>query len=120
MKLGIHAYAWTNHWDNSELPLFQRAASLGLDLLEVPLMAIEDVDPRAIRAAAADAGIGVVASTVLADRTDITSADPDVQRAGRSYLMRCVDTVHDMGADLLSGVIYARAWEASEPTSRTR
>ncbi|HWE63312.1 MAG TPA: sugar phosphate isomerase/epimerase family protein [Chloroflexota bacterium] len=106
MKLGIHAYAWTNHWDNSQLPLFQRAASLGLDLLEVPLMAIDDVDPPAIRAAAAEAGIGVVASTVLDARTDITAEEPAVREAGVAYLKRCVDAVHGMGADLLSGVIY--------------
>jgi D-psicose/D-tagatose/L-ribulose 3-epimerase len=106
MKLGIHAYAWTNHWDNSQLPLFDRAANLGLDLLEVPLMALPDVDPPAIRAAAASAGIGVVTSTVLDRQTDITADDPRVRAGGVAYLKGCVDAAHGMGADSVSGVIY--------------
>ena len=116
MKLGIHAYAWTNHWDSSQLPLFDRAARMGLDLLEVPLMAIDDVDPAAIRAAAAAAGIGVVTSTVLDQRTDVTSSSSDVREAGVTYLKRCVDAVHGMGADLLSGVIYV--WHGKRPDQR--
>jgi D-psicose/D-tagatose/L-ribulose 3-epimerase len=106
VKLGIHAYAWTNHWDNSQLPLFERAASLGLDLLEVPLMAIEDVDPAAIREAASQAGIRVVTSTALSSATDITSADNAVRSAGITYLKRSIDAASEMGADLVSGVIY--------------
>ena len=106
MKLGIHAYAWTNHWDNSQLGLFDRAASLGLDLLEVPLMSIDDVDPTAIRNAAKNAGIRVVTSTTLSSATDICSQDPSVRAAGLTYLKRCVDAASEMGADLVSGVIY--------------
>ncbi len=106
MKLGIHAYAWTNHWDNSQLPLFERAASFGLDLLEVPLMAIDDIDPAAIRDAARMAGIRVVTSTTLSRATDITSDDPAVRKAGVTYLRRCIDAASAMGADLVSGVIY--------------
>jgi D-psicose/D-tagatose/L-ribulose 3-epimerase len=106
VKLGIHAYAWTNHWDNSQLPLFERAASFGLDLLEVPLMAIDDVDPIAIRDAARKAGVRVVTSTTLSHATDTTSADKAVHEAGIAYLKRCIDAASAMGADLVSGVIY--------------
>jgi D-psicose/D-tagatose/L-ribulose 3-epimerase len=106
MKLGIHAYAWTNHWDNSQLPLFERAATLGLDFLEVPLMALADIDAPAIGARARAAGLGVVTSTALSRHTDITSDDPRTREAGVAYLKRCVDATEAMGADQLSGVIY--------------
>src|SRR5258708_5078206 len=90
MKLGIHAFAWTNHWDKSQLPLFDRAKVLGLDFLEVPLLALDDVDPVAIRASARDAGMGVVTSTTLSHLADITSDDAEVREAGVAYLKRCV------------------------------
>jgi D-psicose/D-tagatose/L-ribulose 3-epimerase len=106
MKLGIHAYAWTNHWDNSRLALFERAASFGLDFLEVPLMALDDVDPKAIRAAARDAGIGVLNSTTLGQAADITADDPAVREAGVIYLKRCVDAAQTMGSPMVTGVIY--------------
>lgn len=106
MKLGIHAYAWTNHWDNNQLPLFERAAALGLDFLEIPLMAIDDVDAPAIGERARATGLGVVTSTALSGRTDITADDRRTREAGVTYLKRCVDATHGMGADQLSGVIY--------------
>ncbi len=106
MQLGIHAMAWTPHWSNDSLPLIDRVASLGLDFIEIPLMGIDDVDPRAIRSRLAGAGIGVVTSTVLSDATDITSPDQDVQQEGVAYLQRCIDVTADMGAPQFSGVIY--------------
>ena len=106
MKLGIHAYAWTNHWDNSQLPLFERAATLGLDFLEVPLMALADINAPAIGARARATGLDVVTSTALSRHTDITSDDSRTREDGVAYLKRCVDATAAMGADQLSGVIY--------------
>lgn len=106
MQLGIHAMAWTPHWSNESLPLIQRVASLGLDFIEIPLMGIEDIDPPAIRRGVADAGIGVVTSSVLSDATDISSPDAAVREAGIAYLQRCVDATAEMGAPQFSGVIY--------------
>jgi D-psicose/D-tagatose/L-ribulose 3-epimerase len=106
MQLGIHAMAWTPHWSNDSLPLIQRVASLGLDFIEIPLMGIDDVDPVAIRRSVAEAGIGVVTSSVLSDATDITSDDADVRQAGIAYLQRCIDVAAEMGAPQFTGVIY--------------
>ncbi len=106
MKLGIHAMAWTPHWSNESLPLVERVAALGLDFIEIPLMGIDDVDPRAIRPRLAAAGMGAVTSTVLQDATDITSPDPAVRAAGVAYLRRCVDVTAAIGAPQFSGVIY--------------
>lgn len=106
MKLGIHAMAWTPHWSDESLPLIDRVAELGLDLIEIPLMDVEDVHPAPIRARLDAAGIDVVTSTVLSASTDITSADPEVRAAGLAYLRRCVDVTAEMGAPQFSGVIY--------------
>jgi D-psicose/D-tagatose/L-ribulose 3-epimerase len=107
VKLGIHAMAWAPHWSDDSLPLVDRVAELGLDFIEIPLMGIDDVHPRPLRARLDAAGIDVVTSTVLAESTDITSSDPDTRAAGVAYLRRCVDVTAELGARQFSGVIYA-------------
>ena len=106
MKLGIHAMAWTAHWSDASLPLIDRVARLGLDFIEIPLMDVDDVHPAPIRRRLDTVGIDVVTSTVLGERTDITSSDPDVRAAGVAYLRRCVDVTAELGASQFSGVIY--------------
>jgi len=107
MRLGIHAMAWTNHWSNDSLGLIDRAKGLGLDFLEIPLMAIDDIDPPAIHARIEAANFDVVTSTVLSPSTDLTADDPATRAAGLTYLLRCVDATAAMGAHQLSGVIYS-------------
>jgi D-psicose/D-tagatose/L-ribulose 3-epimerase len=106
MRLGIHAMAWEPHWSNASLPLIDRVAQLGLDFIEIPLMGIDDVDPRAIRPRLAEVGIGAVTSTVLTEATDISSSDPAARAAGVDYLRRCIEVTAEMGAPQFSGVIY--------------
>jgi D-psicose/D-tagatose/L-ribulose 3-epimerase len=107
MKLGIHAMAWTNHWSNASLDLIDRAQQLGLDFIEIPLMAIDDIDPPAIKARITSRGFDLVTSTVLTAATDLTADDPETRRAGADHLVRCVEATAAMGARQFSGVIYA-------------
>jgi len=107
MKLGIHAMAWTNHWTNESLGLIDQAQRLGLDFIEIPLMALEDIDALAIHDRVAGLGFDVVTSTVLSAATDLAADDPDVRAAGKDLLFRCVEATAAMGARQLSGVIYS-------------
>lgn len=106
MKLGIHAMAWTAHWNDESLRLIDRVAELGLDFIEIPLMDVDDVHPAPIRKRLDAAGIDVVTSTVLGAATDITSDDAEVRAAGVDYLRRCIGVTAELGASQLSGVIY--------------
>jgi len=107
MRYAVHAYAWTSSWSNADLGLLGRAAGLGLDALEIPLMELDAVEPQAIRVAAEEAGIELVTSTVLTEATDPTSDDEGVREAAIAHLCRCVDAAAAMGAPVLGGVIYA-------------
>ena len=107
LKYAVHAYAWTTHWSNETLPILDRARKLGFDVLEIPLMEPDDVDPAAIAARAADVGIRVCCSTACSAENDITSDDPAVRTAGLAYLNRCVELTAAMGARVLTGVLYS-------------
>jgi len=114
MKIGVHAYAWTSEWNNQCLGLIGRAANLGLDLIEIPLMRIDLCDPEAIKAECERAGIDVCTSTVLNEKTDLTSEDTGIRKNGVAYLKACVKATADMGGRCLSGVIYSEIGKKSD------
>ena len=107
MRYAVHAYAWTSSWSNDDLPIIDRAAKLGLDAVEIPLMELEAVDPAAIRARADAAGMALLTSVVCPDDADPSSEDAAVRAAGLEFLKRCVDATADMGAAVFTGVTYS-------------
>lgn len=108
MKLGIHAYAWTSEWNNDQLDLIDRAKSLGMDFIELPLMVLEKFDTKAIAERIRELDFDSCTSTVLLNDTDITSEDPEIRKKGVNYLKDCVKATHDIGAVNFSGVIYSQ------------
>jgi D-psicose/D-tagatose/L-ribulose 3-epimerase len=103
----VHAYAWTSHWTDDDLPLIDRARDLGLDAVEIPLMDLPDVHPAAIREHADALGMRLITSTVCGPGTDPCSPDAGVRAAARDYLCACVDATAEMGATVLGGVLYS-------------
>ena len=114
MKLGVHAYAWTSEWNNSQLGLIGRCARLGLDLIEIPLMRLDLCDPAAIKAECERNDLAVCTSTVLNAQTDLTGDSESVRQAGIEYLKACVKTTADMGGSTFSGVIYSEIGKKSD------
>ena len=114
MQLGIHAYAWCSEWSNKTLDILDTARKEDLDFLEIPLMKLEDFDPKAVLARKNAVGIDVVTSNViLSDAHDITSTDPACRKGGIEYLRRCVDATAAVESDSFSGVIYSQYCKAS-------
>jgi D-psicose/D-tagatose/L-ribulose 3-epimerase len=107
LTYAVHAYAWTNSWSNATLDILDHAKELGFDLVEVPLMEIEKVDPAAIKARAEKVGIKLCTSTAVSERTDPTGETEAVRAAGLQYLVQCIDATADMGASVFSGVTYS-------------
>ena len=107
MRYAVHAYAWTSSWSNDGLPIIDRAAGLGLDAIEIPLMELAAVDPSAIRERAAEAGVGLLASVACADDTDPSSEDDRVRERALEFLNDCVDATAAMGAGVFTGVTYS-------------
>ena len=107
LRYAVHAYAWTTSWSNQTLDLIDRAKALGFDLIEIPLMEIEKVDPTAIKQRLDAVGLGVCTSTACSEDTDITGEDEATRQRGIDYLKACVKATAEMGGKTLSGVIYS-------------
>ena len=118
MQVGIHAYAWCSEWSNETLNIIDIAKREGLDFLEIPLMKLENFDPKAVLKRKNAVGIDLVTSNVLlAEEQDITSRNADSRKNGIAYLKRCVDATAAIEADAFSGVIYSRYCKADvKPT----
>ncbi len=56
LQYAIHAYAWTGKWSNATLNLIDLAREFGFDLIEIPLMDIDLVDPQKVRERLQDGG----------------------------------------------------------------
>ena len=114
MLLGIHAYAWCSEWSNDTLNILDTAKVEGLDFLEIPLMKLDQFDPKAVLKRKNEVGIDVVTSNViLADEHDITSKNPEFRKNGVEYLKRCVDATAAVEGKCFSGVIYSQYCKAT-------
>jgi len=107
LKYAVHAYAWTSSWSNQTLDLINRAKHLGFDVIEIPLMELELVDPVAIRNRAAEVGIALCTSTACSIANDPTGDDQDTRDRGIKYLKGCIKATADMGATVFTGVTYS-------------
>ena len=107
LKYAVHAYAWTARWSNKTLDLIDRVKGLEFDVIEIPLMEIELIDPKKIRERLEQVGIGVCTSTACSEANDITSEDEATVRRGLEYLTKCVRVTAEMGATCFTGVTYS-------------
>jgi D-psicose/D-tagatose/L-ribulose 3-epimerase len=107
LKYAVHAYAWTSSWSNDSLDLIDRAKFLGFDIIEIPLMELEGVDPAKIKERLDQTGMGVCTSTACSEENDLTGESETTRRNGLEYLKGCVRATEQMGATCFTGVVYS-------------
>ena len=107
LHYAVHAYAWTTSWSDATLGLIDHARDLGFDLIEIPLMELEQVHPERIKERLLSTGLSVCTSTACSEAADITAEDPATRERGIRYLEACVRATATMGGSSFSGVIYS-------------
>jgi len=117
MQFGIHAYNWCSAWSNDTLWIVDKAKEAGLDFLEIPLMKLDDFDPKAVREKKDSVGIDIVTSNViLRDEIDISCGNKEYRKNGVDYLKKCVVATAEAGGNCFSGVIYSKYIKNTKPT----
>jgi D-psicose/D-tagatose/L-ribulose 3-epimerase len=107
MKCGVHIALWMSSWSEDVGPHLERAAGLGFDGAELSLLGMDHATVARLAERAGRLGLELTCTTGLAPQQDVSSADPEVRRTGITALEQAVRTVHALGSELLSGVIYA-------------
>ena len=114
--LGCHALVWAGDWSEASARYaIESTASVGYDLIEVPILDPKTVDTAMTRQLLQDNGLGAACSLGLDDSTDVSSEDPSIVAAGRDVLAAAVDVAHDMGASHLVGVLYSKLGKYPRP-----
>ena len=110
MRFGAHAFVWTADWNKeSAEAAIRSAASQKLDFIEIPLLRPEELDVRTTVALLHTYGLSVTASLGLPK----TAALPGNPKAAKSFLERALQTAHELGSPVLTGVIYGTLGELS-------
>jgi D-psicose/D-tagatose/L-ribulose 3-epimerase len=116
--LGVHALIWVREWDTANAKLaVSLSAESGFDVVELPMLDPEAIDVRSVRAALDRAALGVRCSLGLPFDADISSADTSVVAKGESLLGRSLEATSDLGATLLTGVLYSALGKYQSPPS---
>lgn len=107
MKLGMHASAWCDQWNNDALHAIDEVKKLGLDFIEIPLTKLDQIETGITFRKLQEAGLEVVTSALITNPAhDITSDDAAIRDAGIEYLKQCVRYTKEMGGTFFTGVIY--------------
>ena len=107
LRYAAHAFAWTTSWSNNTLHLIDHTKKLGFDLIEIPLMELDKIDPPQIKERLNRVGLGVCVSTACSETAEVSSKDAAIRKRGLEYLKQCVHAAHGIGATCFSGVIYS-------------
>lgn len=114
--LGIHALVFVSGWSQAEAArAIGLAAEGGFQYLEIPLLDPKSIDVRQTARALEAANIRAVTSLGLSAETDISSGEPAAVGRGEALLNDALSVARDLGAEMLSGVLYSALRKYSEP-----
>ena len=107
MKIGVSAFAWTDHFTSSNLDLIPQVRARGLDGFEIPMFNPADLPARAIRKAFEASDLECTVCAILPKDINPISPDASVRRKSLAHLIACVETTRELGAHLLGGPLFA-------------
>ncbi len=107
MKIGMNFLLWASAMNDDSLGLIQKAADFGYDGIEIFIDEPANINTKAIRAAAADHGLGVTCCAIVGPDRHLISDDPRIRRSARDYLKAGIEISHSVGSHVFCGPLYA-------------
>ena len=100
IKFGAHAFVWSGEW-TTEIgnQTIQKAAEVGFDLIEIPLLNPSTFDAKSHRAKLSDVGIEAACSLALPRRAHM----PEYPREAHEFLSLALEKVSELGCTYLGG-----------------
>ena len=110
MKFGIYYPYWEPEWSADCLKYVDKAARLGFDILEIAAQHLTAYSPEHIaeiaRAAKAN-GIALTAGLGPSPQKNLSSADPEIRKAGRAVFEATLTNLEKLGAHVLGGALHS-------------
>ena len=113
MKFGANTQIWVAPFTQEDLPLIDKVAALGFEMIELgyasaePPFKVADVKSR-LRSAGLTPGV----CSFLSAEHDIAGPDAATRQRGVAYMQALIATVAELGGEILSGPLYAELFRA--------
>ena len=115
MRLGISTWVWTSPATTSVLEaLLPHIASLGFDVIELPIEEVGQFDVARIGELARAHGLEVSVCAVIGPGRDLLL--PGEAERGVAYLRSCIEVAQQLGSSTVAGPFYSavgRCWRSS-------
>jgi D-psicose/D-tagatose/L-ribulose 3-epimerase len=106
-KFGVDSLIWTEEFTEKDLPLIEKAKSLGFVVMDINISHPERFPVKAVRDRIKETGIEAVTSIGLPADSNPIDPDSKVRRHAIETLKLMVDINMEIGSKILGGVIYA-------------
>jgi D-psicose/D-tagatose/L-ribulose 3-epimerase len=107
LRFGIHPFVWTSVWNGESSSLIERAIDLGFTAMDVPVRLLDEEGIRKTKEWIISSGIHPVGVLALGRDYDFTSQQEETRRKAIDYLKKMIVTTHNIGANILGGVLYS-------------
>jgi D-psicose/D-tagatose/L-ribulose 3-epimerase len=107
-KFGVDSLIWTEEFTEKDLPLIDKAKSLGFDVIDINVSHPERFPTKAVAKKVKETGITPVTTIGLPADSNLISPDIKVRRHGIETMKKMVDINIEIGSKILGGVIYAQ------------
>jgi D-psicose/D-tagatose/L-ribulose 3-epimerase len=108
-KFGVDSLIWTEEFTEKDLPLIDKAKTLGFEVIDINVSHPERFPIKEVKDRIKKVGIEVVTTIGLPAASNPISPLPEVRRHALETLKLMVDINNEIGSKILGGVLYA-AW----------
>jgi len=106
-KFGVASLIWTEDFTVKDLPLIEKAKSLGFSVLDINVAHPERFPTEAVKDKIKEVDIEVVTTIGLPGDSNLIDPDTEIRRNGINTLKKLVDINIEIGSKIMSGVTYA-------------
>ena len=107
MRFGINSFLFVSPFKTESVQLFKKFKSWGFDTVEIPVEAPEHIDPAALKAAAAKAGIAIGSiCACMGPGRDLRGSAAE-QKEGFNYIAALIKQAAEMGCPKIIGPLYS-------------
>lgn len=106
-RFGVDSLIWTEDFTVKDLPLIEKAKSLGFAVLDINVAHPERFPTEAVKDKVKEVGIEVVTTIGLPRDSNLIDPNPETRRNGIETLKKLVDINIEIGSKILGGVTYA-------------
>ncbi|HEX7942543.1 MAG TPA: sugar phosphate isomerase/epimerase, partial [Gemmatimonadaceae bacterium] len=119
MQLGISTWVWTSPATTEVLEsLLPHIASLGFDVIELPIETVGQFDVARVGELAREHGLDVSICAVIGPGRDLLV--PGEADEGVRYLRSCIDVAQALGSPTVAGPFYSAVGRCWRSTSEER